>query len=142
MAWHPTKIYFGVRSLPPPHYLSPASLLYIKPLLPSNCEDVSIIAFLNLPPSYPLVGNLLKRRAVPAPQEYSKMPHLHERTSYDSTASYDSASSSGSDDEKDLLPPYGLVFYNRKSENKPLPPLPSQSQRRVRFALEKPLPPL
>jgi hypothetical protein len=72
-------------------------------------------------------------------QYEEKMPQFQERNSYDSKASYDSACSS--EDEKELPPPYGLVFYNRRLQNKPLPPLPSQS-RRVRFELEKPLPPL
>ena len=72
-----------------------------------------------------------------------------QRSSYDSKSSYDSSS----EDEKDLLPPYGLVFCNRTSSlNKPLPrlPLPTQTLgagvkqlgRRVRFEVEKPLPPL
>jgi hypothetical protein len=69
----------------------------------------------------------------------SEMPQLEARQSYDSKASYDSASS---DDEKELSPPYGLVFYNRRLRNKPLPALPKESQRRVRFELEKPLPAL
>jgi hypothetical protein len=72
-------------------------------------------------------------------QYEEKMPQFQERNSYDSKASYDSACSS--EDEKELPPPYGLVFYNRRLQNKPLPLLPSQS-RRVRFELEKPLPPL
>lgn len=73
-------------------------------------------------------------------------PHLDQRSSYDSKASssytYDPASC---DNEKDLPPPYGLVFCNRRHylQNKPLPRLPTQSQRRVKFdQWEKSLPAL
>jgi len=63
---------------------------------------------------------------------------LSQRSSCDSKTSYNS---SEEEDEKPLLPPYGLVFYNRTLRDKPLPPLPSSSQH-VRFVIEKPLPPL
>ncbi len=53
-----------------------------------------------------------------------------------------STSSSSSDlGEKPDPPAYASIFYNSINE-KPLPRVPASSERRVRFAVEKPLPPL
>jgi hypothetical protein len=120
-------------------------LLYIKPLPPCNCRYVPIESITQCALSLQQTSRLKSAQINKMFQRDYKMPQLHQlhqRTSYDSKASYDSASLSESEDEKDLPPPYGLVFCNRISQNRPLTPLPSQGHRRVRFEVEKPLPPL
>ena len=73
--------------------------------------------------------------------DYQERCHRRHRASSDSKWSYKSTSSLSSEKSYDNLPPYTYshVFYNSTAD-KPLPPLPLQGTRRVRFAEEKSLP--
>lgn len=77
-------------------------------------------------------------------QRYASSKHS-KHNSYDSNnsyTSYDRSQASSSDKYNEDNPPaYTHLFYNTL-EDKPLPPLPGCEGRRVRFMVEKPLPPL
>ena len=73
-------------------------------------------------------------------EQHCRSRRGHSKSS--STTSNVSTSSSSSDlNEKPNPPAYASIFYNSINE-KPLPRIPTSSERRVRFAIEKPLPPL